>query len=483
MRFRLACMLVALLWAVGGSALAGAPLPPKKVDVLIVGAGLSGLATAYELKKLGISYHILELTPRIGGRVRTVHYVRNGETLYADSGMEEYWESNPAVKILQELKLPLSTDVAASSMVLQGKIENFTDDTPTQYLERILTPAGLKKLQDFSSASVRPILAKIHPDGTVDGETLRLKDISFKDWVLKEGVPDRIAEWVRVSIECEAGTAWDQISALDGIAEFATFIPPGEKSVRVVGGNDRFTAALARVVGLQRISTNVRVNRITTADTATTGRVEVSYLDQATLVNGKVFAKHVVSTIPLFRLFEVQFVPSLSEAKQQAIATQNWGAYFKAHVFVSANAKKFWTKDGQSILPLVSDSDIGVVYDGNFDQKTKSKILSLLITGAVAEAYNLMPLDQVRSRIVAGLDKLWPGLGAEIQDIEFYRFHPKAIAAWPPGRSRFDALSEAIRKPENHMYLAGDFTESSHSDGAFISAARVAKQIRQAEKR
>ena len=61
--------------------------------------------------------------------------------------------------------------------------------------------------------------------------------------------------------------------------------------------------------------------------------------------------------------------------------------------------------------------------------------------------------------------------------MEFYRFHPRAIAAWPVGRSRFDEFSNEIRRPENNVYLAGDFTESSHSDGAFISAHRVVQAI------
>src|SRR3954469_11296911 len=68
--------------------------PPRQTEVIIIGAGLSGLAAAYELKKAHVPYHILELTPRVGGRVRTVRYHRPGEPeIYADSGMEEYWQS------------------------------------------------------------------------------------------------------------------------------------------------------------------------------------------------------------------------------------------------------------------------------------------------------------------------------------------------------------------------------------------------------
>ena len=159
-----------------------------------------------------------------------------------------------------------------------------------------------------------------------------------------------------------------------------------------------------------------------------------------------------------------------------------WGAYFKAHVFVKPSAKKFWIKNGNSILPLLSDSELGVVYEGNPDQKSEIQIISLLVSGDFAENYNMAPQAQTKAELTAAFEKLWPGFSKEIFEMEFHRYHPRAIAAWPPGRSRFDELSQEVRKTENRIYLAGDFTESSHSDGAFISADRVVKQIVAANK-
>ena len=45
---------------------------PYMWQVIVVGAGVSGLAAAYELKKVGYSVSILERTQRYGGRVMTL---------------------------------------------------------------------------------------------------------------------------------------------------------------------------------------------------------------------------------------------------------------------------------------------------------------------------------------------------------------------------------------------------------------------------
>lgn len=45
--------------------------PIKSVDVVIVGAGMSGVQAAYECHKAGLSYVLLEAHDRIGGRARS----------------------------------------------------------------------------------------------------------------------------------------------------------------------------------------------------------------------------------------------------------------------------------------------------------------------------------------------------------------------------------------------------------------------------
>lgn len=449
---------------------------PKKTEVVIIGAGLSGLAAAYHLKKAGISYHILEITPRVGGRVRTVTYEREGlPKIRTDSGMEEYWESNPAVKIIKELRLPVTGDVAVSSVNLENKLYVLGEESPAEFYAKVFSSEELKALKSFK-AKVAPLIHDLRTDRAISSDLLKLKDISFASYIEAEKLPSKIANWIRISLECEIGTHWDRISALDGLAEFHIFLGEGEKCYRVEGGNDRFTDAFANAVGRNHISTNRRVTRVVTEGE----RVTVNYLNLETNQNGRIQSAYIINTIPLFRLFEVQFEPPLSDKKQEAIRSMMWGSYFKVHLFLTKAAVRFWTSSVGTALPILSDSELGVIYDGNPKNIGDAPILSLLTYGDAAERFNLMPLDQVRAQILRSFEKMWPGFSKEVRDIEFYRYHPRAIAAWPVGRSRFDDLSNEVRKPENRVHLAGDFTESSHSDGAFISAERAVRQIREA---
>ena len=84
-----------------------------------MGAGLTGLTTAYELRKAGIEVVLLEASPRAGGRIQTVSFA---DGTHVEAHMEEYWERSPAYRLLRELKLPLEEDVAHSTVRLAGAI-------------------------------------------------------------------------------------------------------------------------------------------------------------------------------------------------------------------------------------------------------------------------------------------------------------------------------------------------------------------------
>jgi monoamine oxidase len=74
--------------------------------VLVIGAGLSGLVAAYELRKQGYDLTVLEAQNRPGGRVHTLRSF--GEKLWADAGAARIPNSHDlTLKYVNEFKLPL----------------------------------------------------------------------------------------------------------------------------------------------------------------------------------------------------------------------------------------------------------------------------------------------------------------------------------------------------------------------------------------
>jgi monoamine oxidase len=224
------------------------------------------------------------------------------------------------------------------------------------------------------------------------------------------------------------------------------------------------------------------VNRQVTNVTTEGNVVTVTAMNPADYHFYQYKAKHVVTTMPLFRLYEIQFSPPLSQKVREAIDTQAWGSYFTAHVITDAAAKKYWQVKGESILPILTGGPLGVCYEGEGANKNAA-LLNLLVTGDWAESFNARTgsFDAVREQLTQALDKQWPGFSKHIKQMTFVRYHPRAIASWPVGRSRFDALSELIRQPQGRIHFAGDFTEGTHSDGAVYSAQRAIGQIAKAE--
>jgi monoamine oxidase len=442
-------------------------------DVLIVGAGLSGLSSAYYLKKAGKTAVILEMSPHIGGRIRTASYADNAQ---AEVGLEEFWESNPAVDLMRELNIPLETSYTSfSSFYYQGKLYPFTHQSNLEFLQSVIGADEMKAYKKWDQKMTE--LYKQLDSRPLANNLLSLIEISFADWVHEtSGLSAKTQEFVRIETEPEYATSWQQISALDGIAEWHFFSGEGQAPFHVVGGNQRAAQAIADVIGKDNIRLNQLVTHIKSTDTG----VEVTATDMATFQQQVYRAKYVITTVPLFRLNDIQFSPPLSPDRKQAIQTQTGGAYFTAHVLVDSKASHFWTHKGGSFLPIHTDGPLGVIYEGK-SETNKDVVLNLLVTGAYAERFNarVNGLEDDQKTLLEAFEKQWPGFSQSVKQMTFYRYHPRAIASWPVGRSRFDSLSDSLRRPQGRIYFAGDFTEDTHSNGASHSAIRVVKDILQ----
>ncbi len=78
-------------------------------EVIIIGAGLAGLTAAYELKKKGISYKILEASDHAGGRAQTVE-MKHGAVVNTGANWLHSGKDNPLFPLVEEFGIEYDID-------------------------------------------------------------------------------------------------------------------------------------------------------------------------------------------------------------------------------------------------------------------------------------------------------------------------------------------------------------------------------------
>jgi monoamine oxidase len=460
---------------------APSPAPPPRV--IIVGGGIAGLVSAYELGKRGIATEVLEASDGWGGRVATALY---GDHTFGEYGMQEIWADSPLLGIAHALEVPLDdkAETPYSSVVIDGKLIPFVQANTDAFFASFLNPRERAALQTWLErakalrAQALRAQARAATD-PLDPELARLQASSFGDWIATLSLPKRVSAWIRLTIECELATDWHSFSGLIGLLEFRFFLPPGLANYHVKGGNARLIAALVDAIpGRKTLSATV-----TTVERWQTGagqtRVRVSYFRNQRLET--VEAERVIVAVPFVRLHQIRFDPPLSDEKWKAVTSLDRGQYTVVHLLIDQGARPLWMVGGESPFPVLTDGPLGVVYGvGHPSPPGQSlEVFSLLVYGDDAAAFHMVPREVKVRQILAALDKLWPGLSPHVHSSQVFSYHPAAIPVWPPGRSPLDRLGRALREPEHGLYLAGDYTMSAHANGAADSAQAVAARISQ----
>ncbi len=459
-----------------GAAIALSADAPAETTVAIVGGGLAGLVTAHELKKAGIAFHLLEAQDVVGGRVQTAHYDGG---LHAEYGLQELWGDNPILPIVKELGVAIDGDVEEtySSMVLDGKLYGFTQDTNDAYFAAMMKPEEVKLLKDWM-VKARSLRAIAETEGLKSPAVAALQNISFAKWVQSFNLPKRVNDWIRLTIECELATSWEIFSGVVGLLEFGVFLGEGEPNYKILGGNSKLIEALASEAN-PSITTSALVSRVDRhKDKSGKSSVTVSYMKEG--VEKTLEAERVVVAVPPWRLHQIHFEPPLSAQKTEAVTTLMRGSYTVVHMIVNKDYHQLTDKPGLStVFPVLTDGVLGVIYGAQSEapKESKNEVFAFLVHGNAGYAFHMQPRDVKIKEMLDAMDKLWPGFSKLVVTSYVYTYHPGAISVWPAGRSPIDDKTKALRTPEDGLYLAGDYLWSGHSDGAGRSAIAAAAAI------
>lgn len=451
----------------------GTTLNPRKV--LVIGAGLSGLAAAWELKKAGHEVSIIEARERPGGRVSTIREPF-ADGLYAEEGAAAYSNTYTyALKFIDEFgleKIPLSLPETPVIYHLNGQMikvkpgesVNWPYDLTAE--EKKLGPFGL--VQKYILETLPGEIGK--PDMWDQEPLVHLDQLSLERYLKKQGASEGAIKLIR-------NTQWfaevpGKTSGLSmAVSDAGLFM--GSAPFILKGGNDTLPREMAK-----RLKENISYNTVVKQVADNGNEVSVMASQNGTVKNFK--ADKVIATFPLKVLGKIDFEPALSADKKKAIKDVPVINLTRTYMQVD---HPFWMEDGVSgmaftdlpvgnITPLVNSNGVA----GN------PAILESMVAGASAEKIETQGLDKTISKMKSEMKKLYPAIDEHFMKghVKGWSNDPYALGgpSWPAPGDVTTHLKN-LQQAHGNIHFAGEHTSILRStmEGALRSGVRAAREI------
>jgi monoamine oxidase len=471
-----------LLAAAGVDAAAQEPIPSAGGRrVVILGAGLAGLAAAWNLMQRGYDVRVFEAQDIPGGRVKTIRepFKKGG---YAEAGAlripNNHFYTMKYIRLMGlESKLAAYQDDGKHLWYLQGK--------------RFTTPEGAWPLAGLSPEEKANPFAMIGrywgPGFAVLGDptasdfptasALALDPYALEEFFKLNGASDA---WCKVFFASEGNIGRANTLAVTAL-EGAPNDGPFTQTYGLVGGNDQLPKALASALG-QRVTYNSPVVRLAHGTDGVTVTVRNRGGQQH-----EVQADHCICTLPFPVLRGVQITPAFSQPKMRAIEEYRLAAASRLYL---QTRTRFWRNDPLGALgglnmigtdtaaeriwntsQLQPDSTMGMLQSYMFDENALafSGILPLLRS----TAWKLLIaqfLPDVLTQVAAEYQKVWH------ED----PWQKGAFAFMQP--NQFGSIWPAARRAEGRVHFAGEHTSVwfGYQNGALESAERCVQEVLQA---
>jgi len=450
---------------------------PKKV--IIVGAGLAGLAAGYELKRAGHTPIILEAQQRVGGRVYTLRDPFT-EGLYAEVGA---------------MRIPRAHTLTMEYVEKFGlKTNNFTMDNPNAYYymggrkvrasEAAANPALLgfdvaenergKTAGQMYMKAIQPLIDNLEENGDPawDEIVAQYDQYSTREFLEVNGWSEGMIEMFGLLANQESvmNSSFLELFREDSGNYYTNM-------VEIEGGTDRLPHAF-----LPELKNNIRFGAKMIAMDQSPDDVTIHYQTSA----GKFTetGDYVIITVPFPVLRHVEALKPFTRAKQRAIRQLHYDASAK---ILFQCKRRFWEEDdGIFGGGTLTDLPIRNLYYPDHGRETgRGIILASYTWSEDAQRWGSLKPDD---RIMQALDdvaEIHPQITKEFEVGTSWMWHDDefsggAFALFDPGQQTL--LHEEIVKPDGRIHFAGEHTSLHHAwiQGAFESGLREAIAVHQA---
>ncbi len=466
-----------LLQGVGMSALtAFTPTTARaqnRTQVLVIGAGLTGLQTTLLLEEQGVDVQIIEGRRRVGGRVFTLDNVPGTPEAGANSLGSGYARViDAAERYGAEMKPNGQSYLRNLEIVVDDKIvplaewpdhqknplpKDFKTDTPWGYYTRFMKDhVTLPQAADW----LDPAFADL--------------DIAFDDWMLKEGSSTEVIDmicnhkWEYNNSTHEVSTLAVMFSFLWGRQMFQK--RDGVRSYVFKGGNMRLPETMA-----SKLKNEIHFGKEVIAIRSGNDGADVTCAD------GTFYrADRVVSSMPFPVLRKIKVDPYFAGMQRKAIWLLPRKNVTQVHLVPKS---PFWEDDGFSPGLHVADAGVSYVMP-NFGGDDPNEVTSLaaLMFGNEAERADQMDEDSVKAMVIAAIEKIRPAAKGKLEAAGFKSWFRDPFASgdsptFGPGQvTQFVGEMSAVH---GRLHIGGNVTALSANgmEGALESAERVATEV------
>ena len=306
-------------------------------DVVVVGAGATGLSAAAALKDMGFGVAVLEARDRVGGRL----WNRNVDGHFFEVGGQ--WLSPDQFVLMETLE-----DLGLATYPRYREGENLYldgDQRLTRYVgETLPTSASTAAEIATLSAMVEGLVAEIDPAAPWDhARAQELDAVPFDQWLLEHS-SDReavrhVSMFIGSAMLTKPGDTFSALQALQMAASIGSFErlvdPDFVLDRRVVGGLHRVPERLAARLSTDELFLSQAVERIhwtPSSVVVTTDALSVS-------------ARWAVVAVPPNMVGRIDIQPPIPEEHRRAHQQQTMGLVIKVQ---ATYATPFWREAGLS---------------------------------------------------------------------------------------------------------------------------------------
>lgn len=426
-----------------------APRPASSLRVGIVGGGLGGLATAWELKRAGLTATVHEASGRVGGRIYSMGGRWGGPVNFGGQIIERGGElidtgHKAMLGYAQEFDLALENYVKQPGETFYSFFGQRWPEATVVDEFRAFVPRMQDDLRTLSAAPT--FFSHTAADVALDR-------VSLREYLVTRGAPRLLTEVICEAYEAEYGLSAEAQSAFNFLYFMRTnrqsnFEPFGVSDERyhLVDGNEAVPRAIADRLGAQ-----VRTGeRLESARKTAAGAVELTFRTFNKSVTATYDAVVFALPFPLLRNVNLDASLGFSADKLRAIRTMSYGTNAKMMVSFEGPFWRALGNDGASYSDLANHQ---ATWETNHTYATASNATLVdYSSGARGAALDPSRTQDEALEFATDLDRVFPGALARLKRDASGRVVAH-LEAWP--RNPLSGGSYSCYRPGDFTGLAG----------------------------